>query len=93
MRPLEVVLIIVDVVTLLVLVVPLRDRASWLRRSALIALPAMGAQLLVEGSRWQMVPAYLLSGLFFLVWLMRTVVAAAQELSSYRTRWCGTDEP
>jgi predicted dienelactone hydrolase len=73
MRPLEILLVVADLVAFVALVVPLRGRARWLRHSALLPLPVTGAQLLVEGPRWQMVPAYALGGLFFLIWLVRLV--------------------
>ena len=34
------------------------------------------AQILVEGPRWQMVPAYVLTGLFFVVWLLQNIAPA-----------------
>jgi predicted dienelactone hydrolase len=37
-------------------------------------------QVLVEGYRWQMIPAYALSGLLFLVWLLQTIVPAGTAL-------------
>ncbi|MBK9924498.1 MAG: carboxylic ester hydrolase [Anaerolineales bacterium] len=40
---------------------------------SIILLP-MIAQLLFEESRWQMVPAYMLSALFFLLWLLNRIV-------------------
>jgi hypothetical protein len=72
MRPLEILLVVADLVAFLLLVVPLPGRARWLRHAAPIALPVMGAQLLVEGPRWQLAPAYALAGLLFLVWLLQT---------------------
>ena len=72
MRPLEVLLVAANVVAFLLLMVPLPGRARWLRHAAPIALLVMGAQLLVEGPRWQLVPAYALGGLLFLVWLLQT---------------------
>jgi len=38
---------------------------------ALITLFIAGIQMLVEGSRWQMFPAYTLAGLFCLAWLLQ----------------------
>jgi hypothetical protein len=61
-RPLEVLLLVADLVAFLLLVVPLPGGAGWMVRAAPLALPAMGAQLLVEGPRWQLVPAYALPG-------------------------------
>ncbi|HEV8647899.1 MAG TPA: carboxylic ester hydrolase [Actinomycetes bacterium] len=86
MRPLEILLLVADLVAFLLLVVPLPGRARGLRRAAPIVLLAMGAQLLVEGPRWQLVPAYALAGLFFLVWLLQTVKPAGRPTGRSRTR-------
>jgi predicted dienelactone hydrolase len=86
MRPLEVLLAVANLVAFSLLVVPLPGRARWLRHAAPLALPAMGAQLLVEGPRWQMVPAYALAGLFFLAWLLRTSRAAGRSAGRRWTR-------
>ena len=86
MRPLEVVLIVANMAALLSLVIPLRGRARWMRHSGLIVLPAAGAQLLMEGSRWQMVPAYALSGLFLLVCLVRTIKPAGTPAARHWTK-------
>jgi predicted dienelactone hydrolase len=86
MRPLETLLLVADLVAFLLLVVPLPGRARWLRHAAPIALPVMGAQLLAEGPRWQLVPAYALAGLVFLVWLPRTSKPAGRPGARERTR-------
>jgi hypothetical protein len=86
MRPLQIVLLAADLGAFLLLVAPLPSGAPWLRHAALIALPAIGAQVLVEGPRWQMVPAYALAGLFCLVWLPRTVRPAGRPPARGRTR-------
>jgi predicted dienelactone hydrolase len=86
MRPLEMLLVAADLVAFLLVMVPLPGRARWLRHAAPIALLAMGAQLLVEGPRWQMAPAYALAGLFFLVWLLRTVKPAGRPAGGTRNR-------
>jgi hypothetical protein len=72
MRRLETLLLAWDLVTFVVIVVPLRPRWRWVRQVALAALPLAIVQALVEGPRWQMVPAYALSATFFLVWLFTT---------------------
>jgi len=71
MRPVETVLLLANLLTFLVLAVPRLRALRWPRYSAVSALPIAGAQALVEGPRWQMIPAYALSGLFFLVWLLQ----------------------
>lgn len=76
MRRVETLLLLANLVALLVLVVPLPREARWMRHSAPIALLVMGVQLLVEGPRWQMVSAYALAGLFFVIWLLRHIAPA-----------------
>ena len=67
MRPLETLLSLANLLAFLVLAVPRLRAVPWLRHLAPIAPVIAGAQVLVEGPRWQMVPAYALAGLFFLV--------------------------
>jgi hypothetical protein len=86
MRPLELLLLVADLVAFWLLVIPWPGRAGWLRYAAPIALPVMGVQLLVEGPRWQMVPAYALAGLLFLVWLLQTRKPASWPTGRGRTR-------
>lgn len=70
MRPLEASLLTAIVLAFVVLLVR-PGRARHLRLLALLPLPALAAQVLVEGARWQMIPAYVLSGLVALAWLAR----------------------
>lgn len=72
MRPLEQLLLLVNLLTLVVLLTPLSRNVRWMRHSATAGLMTAAAQMLVEGPRWQMVPAYALAALFFLVWLPRS---------------------
>jgi hypothetical protein len=76
-RPLEVVLSIADAVAFIVLSAPLRRRGSWLRHLAALAPLAAVAQVLSEGARWQMVPAYAVAVLAALAWLLKVVRQAA----------------
>src|SRR5215216_4617773 len=76
MRPLETLLLVANLLTFFVFAVPLPRAVRWLRHLAPIALAIAVAQVLVEGPRWQMVPAYALSGLFFLVWLVQNIAPA-----------------
>jgi predicted dienelactone hydrolase len=72
MRPLEACLLATAVPAFLVLVARLPGRARHLRALALLPLPVLAAQVLIEGARWQMIPAYALSGLVALAWPART---------------------
>jgi predicted dienelactone hydrolase len=64
MRPLEIVLLFANLSTLSILTIPRFRTIRWARYLALSAVPIACAQTLVEGPRWQMVPAYILSFLF-----------------------------
>jgi len=70
MRPLEIVLLVADLVAFVVLLAPLR-RARWLLHLAALPPLAAIAQVLVEDARWQMVPAYALAAVLFLAWLLK----------------------
>jgi hypothetical protein len=76
MRPLETLLISANLLTFFALAVTLPGALSWMPYLAPIGLVVAGAQALVEGPRWQMVPAYALSGLFFLAWLLQNIAPA-----------------
>src|SRR5512138_2834773 len=73
MRPIEILLVLANLLTFCVLAVPRLRAARWTRYSALIALLIAGTQVLIEGFRWQMVPTYALAGLFFILWLLQTI--------------------
>jgi hypothetical protein len=68
MRLLEIVLIVADFFTVVLCVVPRLRAIGWTRSIVLITLVVAVVQILVEGARWQLVPAYVLTGLFLLVW-------------------------
>jgi hypothetical protein len=61
MRTLEILLSLVNALALVALLVPLSRRLRWMRSLALLAPLTAGAQMLVEGWRWQMVPSYALA--------------------------------
>jgi hypothetical protein len=72
MRPLEILLLLANLLTFFGLSVWQLRTTRWIRYLVFMALLVMGAQLLIEGPRWQMIPAYALSGVFFLVWLFQS---------------------
>ena len=74
MRPVEGLLTLANLLTFFVLAIPLPRSVLLIRYLALIALLIAVVQLLAEGPRWQMVPAYMLAGLFFLVWLLQNIL-------------------
>ncbi|MEO8120380.1 MAG: hypothetical protein ABI606_13815, partial [Rhodoferax sp.] len=58
----------------------------WMRYAAPVALLIAIAQGLLEGARWQMIPAYGLTGLFFLLWRLKPIAPAGQPAEQKRTR-------
>src|SRR5215218_10419835 len=88
-RPLETILSVSNLVSFLVLAVPLPRVVPWMRHLAPIALQIAVAQVLVEGPRWQMVPAYALAGLFFVVWLLQNTAPAGKPAGHGRTNRLG----
>jgi hypothetical protein len=85
MRPLETLLSLANLLAFLVLSVPLPRIVPWMRQLSPIALVIAVAQVLVEGPRWQMVPAYALAGLFFLIWLLQTIAPVGGPAEKGRT--------
>lgn len=73
MRPLEIVLLAANLLALTALVAVWPATLRWMGHLAVLPLPVLIAQLLAEGVRWQMVPAYALAVLFFLLWLVKRV--------------------
>lgn len=82
MRPIETLMVLANALTLFALAVPLPHALHWMRHLAPVVLLIAAAQLLIEGQRWQMVPAYALTGLFFVVWLWQKT-APAGELTGH----------
>ena len=86
MRPLEIVLLVADLVAFVVLLVPFRGRARWLLNLATLPPLAALAQVLGEGARWQMVPAYGLAVLLFLAGLVKARRPAGRPAARRRAR-------
>jgi hypothetical protein len=81
MRPLELSLVLVLLLTFVVFAVPQLHRVRWTGYVVFIGVLIAIAQIIVEGPRWQMVPTYVLTGLFFLVWLLQSTVLAGRPVS------------
>jgi hypothetical protein len=81
MRPLELSLVLVNLLTLGVLAVPQLQAVRWMGYVALIAVLIAVAQMIMEGPRWQMVPTYVLTGLYFLVWLLQRTTLAGRPVN------------
>ena len=71
MRPIEALLLLAVAIAFIGLTVTLPRLPRWMRLAAPAAAVLAVAQIVAEGARWQMAPAYLLATLFFLVWWVR----------------------
>ena len=80
MRSIEALLLLANLLTLVALTVSLPRALRGMHYAAPVALLIAVAQVLLEGARWQMGPAYVLTGLFFVIWL-RTNVAPSDRLA------------
>jgi len=85
MRPFENLLSLANLLTLILLVIPLPRAMGWMHLWVPVALLIAVAHVLVEGERWQMVPAYALTGLFLLVWLQQNIARAGGRSGRKRT--------
>ena len=87
MRPLEMLLLMADLLALGALTVPRWRHASWLRLSAVVVMAFAFAQWGLEGPRWQMLPAYGLTLLSVVLSMAGSVgVAGAASGRTWRTR-------
>jgi Platelet-activating factor acetylhydrolase, isoform II len=80
-------LFLANLLTFFVLTVSMPRAMFWMRYAAPVALLIAVLQALVEGSRWQMFPAYALSGLFFLVWLLQNFLPSSGTVGQSLTYW------
>ncbi|MCA9882934.1 MAG: carboxylic ester hydrolase [Anaerolineae bacterium] len=69
MRPIETLLAGTLVISFINLILPLPASMQWLRSVAPLIVMVAGFQIIAEGARWQMFPAYALAIIFFLVWI------------------------
>jgi predicted dienelactone hydrolase len=77
MRNLEMLLLLADLVALVIMTFPRLHDAGWWRPSTIAAMAIAFAQVGVEGPRWQLVPAYVLTLLLFVASIARRSGAAA----------------
>ncbi len=73
MRSIEIILSIINLSAFLLLLIPNSSARSCLRIVIPIIPVTACAQLLFEGSRWQMLPAYMVSAVLCLLWLYRLI--------------------
>ncbi|MEP7288114.1 MAG: carboxylic ester hydrolase, partial [Chloroflexota bacterium] len=71
MRPLEILLSLVNLLTFCILAIPQLRTIRWTGYLVLATVLIAGVQMLAEGIRWQMIPAYALAGSFSLAWLLQ----------------------
>jgi predicted dienelactone hydrolase len=76
MRPLEILLLLADLLAFYILLVARMRARLWIVPA--LALTIAAAQALAEGPRWQMAPAYAMTALCSLVWLLRKHVPAGR---------------
>ena len=82
----ETLLVVANVLTFLVFAVPQLRAIRWTGYIVFITLALAVTQVLVEGPRWQMVPAYMLTGLFLVVWVVQHVAPAGGSVKQFLTR-------
>jgi len=86
MRPGEILLVVAIFLTFVVFAVPRIRAIRWTGYVVLITLALAVVQVLVEGTRWQMVPAYVLTGLFLVVWTVQRVAPAGGIVKQILTK-------
>jgi predicted dienelactone hydrolase len=82
MRTLELALLLADLLAFVALAVQRLRALNRLGWAALAAPAVAAAQVVIEGSRWQMVPAYALSVLFPALWLRAPSPSRARGFAS-----------
>ncbi len=78
MRTLESLLLLANLLAWLALSIPRMRAKFWMRHSPAMALAMTAAQWLAEGPRWQLLPAYVLTAFFALVWCFRNFVSTGR---------------
>ncbi|MEP6988592.1 MAG: carboxylic ester hydrolase, partial [Chloroflexota bacterium] len=81
MRPIEILLSLANLLAFVSLIIPLSPALPWMRYAAFISLIIAVLQGVVEGARWQMVPAYLLALVFCLIALAGNVTPNALHVN------------
>jgi len=79
MRPLESLLSLANVLAVVHLVIPPLRTQRWTHHLGPIALLAWVLQVVFEGFRWQLVPAYLLTGIIMLFWMLHRGARSASR--------------
>lgn len=87
MRVLEIALLVIEGLAFVSLAAPLPPEARWLRLAAPLAPLVAGLQSAVERPRWQMVPAYVLSGVLAAAWLLQRAATAGDFAAPSWIHW------
>jgi predicted dienelactone hydrolase len=74
MRPFEILLSIANLLTFCTFVIPRLRAMRWSGYLAFVTMLIAGIQMLVEGSRWQMVPAYASTAIFLSIWVLGIMI-------------------
>ena len=85
MRPLEILLSLANLLTFCILAISKLRAKGWMGFSAPITVLIGVIQILVEGVRWQMIPAYALAVLLLLAWVLQKFAAAQIPSSRFVT--------
>jgi len=83
MRPIEGLLSAANLIGFFSLPISLPPALRWIRYVIPIILLTAIAQVAVEGSRWQMIPAYLLTIAIFIVWLFGVFVPNDMHINRF----------
>jgi predicted dienelactone hydrolase len=81
MRPLEILLTIANVLSFCGVLIPRLARIRRVHYAVFLALVIAAIQVLVEGSRWQMVPAYILAISLSTASALRIILPAKKQIS------------
>jgi len=73
MRPFEILLSLANCLAVCMIALPKLRIKRWMGYVAPITMLLAGLQILVEGFRWEMIPAYALTSILFFIWLLRIV--------------------
>ena len=83
MRPGETPLVVANFLTFVVIAVPRLRALHWSGYVVPIAFLIAIIQVVVEGPRWQMIPTYALTVLFFLIWLLGIVKPSGIQVNRF----------
>jgi len=79
-------LILANLLTFVVLAVPRLHATRWMRDVVVLTTLSLAVvQVLLEGPRWQMAPAYVLTVLFLLVWVAQSFAPAGGSVKQILT--------